>query len=205
MKIATLRQLPPEESAFVLGSKTLQQAAKGLNLNQEALMGLMQAQLGGQPPQESKLATVLEFLIELIGMRFVLHKMGLLLFNLENSFFGNWFLAIEIGGEYFIPVQTPEGIALDSLQAKNRLFCARSDRPVVELLLYLNGTEPLPRLELLEADKPHSALEGSRISLPQEQYEGFRPQAAQLKEQFEKEKQRLDQLEALFVEGFASS
>jgi hypothetical protein len=203
MKIATLKKLPADENAFVLGKSTLERAARGLDLSEEDLKGLMEAQLKGSPPEESRLAQVLEFLIELIGLRFVLHKMGLLLFNIENEFYGKWFLAFEIGGEYYIPIQQREGIALESLQSHHRLFLARSDRPVVELLLYLSGTDPLAQLEILETDTDHELLSGSRVALPKEEAAQAAEIFEQLKSSFQSEKARLDQLEALFEEGFS--
>ena len=202
MSYETLKRLTPAECDFVLGKNYLKLAAQKIGLEPEALVQKMREHLGGTKPAPANEAGFYDFLTELIGLTFLLHKWGLLLFHLESELYGDWILSPEVEGEAALIVQKNGSLALEKLYDETPLFSTglQNKSAAAELLLWL--FDKRTSLEILQAPADLQRFDGNHVSFNDDRAVAQRAEILWIKAEFGRYKERLTQLQSLFVENF---
>ncbi|GHV03703.1 hypothetical protein AGMMS50229_03480 [Campylobacterota bacterium] len=201
MSIETLKRFSPIESDFVLGKEFVALAAKTLGLTSKELADeLARHIILTQSDQE--LSNCYDFLIELMSLTYLLHKWGLLLFHLDSGLFGDWILAIEVDGELCIICEQDDAITLKTIDGAKTVvqFSHTRKSGLCQLLLWLNPK--YTALEVIQIEDESAVYDGNFVSFNRARAAAQKAQIDLMKQDFLSYKERLGQLQQLFIDGF---
>jgi hypothetical protein len=209
-----VRFLPKEESEEILGFVYFERARLSLGWEKQAFINRFEAYLleGLCKPGEREL---FDFLIELASLTVSLYKWGMLLYNMDEQLYDNRILTVRTGerqcvisdpGLFDVTGRLSEGeVGLALVEIENKTIRYRpQENPksyLLMLLLYLyrHGDSDLYVYSLEEYDARYS---GSYLAFDAKRAFEQREYLKYIRAEFDRYKQRLDELQRLFYQNF---
>jgi len=214
LKDNIIRLLTKEESEELLGFVYFESARIVLGWEKQAFINKFKAYLleGLCKKGEKEL---FDFLIELSSLTFSLYKWGMLLYNMEEKVHDNRIVTVRIGKKQCV-ISDPAlfdvtgrlnegelGLALIDIQDKMIVYQAeenpKSHLLMILLHLYEEGDTDMYMIRLEEYDERFT---GSYLSFDEKRAFEQRDYIKYLRGEFDRYKQRLDELQNLFYQNF---
>ena len=204
MNYETLKRLSANECDFVLGKQYINLAAKRLGQPKNELKRALEMRRGGERADRVDFAqaAAYDFLIELIALTYLLHKWGLLIFHLDNQMYGNWILGLEVDDQMCL-IHEKEGVieaARIHDQQVIKSVTHETKSALCALLLWLEDKKT--SLEIIACENDHLMFDGNHISFELERLQAQQAQVLWVKHEFLRYKNRLEQLQKIFIENF---
>lgn len=202
MSYETLKRFNPVEADFVLGKNYLTLAAEATRQTPEQLRDKLLLRLNNRLDGSAQENGFYDFLIELTALTFVTHKWGLLLFHLDNQMHGDWILSIEVDREPAILTLQNGMLALKTLYGDKTLFLtgAQNKSAIAEILFSLSDQKTA--LEILQAPQDEQRFDGNHVSFNADRAAAQSGDILWIKAEFTRYKERLIELQQLFVDSF---